>query len=71
MTTLPLDDIQIRDPFVLTVPEESAYYSFASTDPGIWSGPWGSGSDATGAPISSSGRSDRCIPSAAWVLVAG
>jgi hypothetical protein len=39
MTTLPLDDIQIRDPFVLTVPEESAYYLFGSTDPDIWSGP--------------------------------
>ena len=35
----PLTDIQIRDPFVLPVPEERAYYLFGSTDPNIWEGP--------------------------------
>jgi arabinan endo-1,5-alpha-L-arabinosidase len=34
-----LNQIQIRDPFVVTVPEERAYYLFGSTDPDIWSGP--------------------------------
>lgn len=34
-----LQHIQIRDPFVLPVPEESAYYLFGSTDTDIWSGP--------------------------------
>jgi arabinan endo-1,5-alpha-L-arabinosidase len=32
-------DIQIRDPFVLPVPDEGAYYLFGSTDPDIWDGP--------------------------------
>lgn len=36
---LPLADIQIRDPFVLTVPEEGAYYLFGSTDADIWKPP--------------------------------
>ncbi|GAB4004108.1 hypothetical protein GCM10029992_48090 [Glycomyces albus] len=34
-----LSDIQIRDPFVLRVPEQDRYYLFGSTDPNIWSGP--------------------------------
>lgn len=34
-----LDDIQIRDPFVLPVPEEGRYYLFGSTDKDVWSGP--------------------------------
>ena len=34
-----LDDIQIRDPFVLYVPEEGRYHLFGSTDVNIWSGP--------------------------------
>jgi arabinan endo-1,5-alpha-L-arabinosidase len=34
-----LSEIQIRDPFVVTVPGERAYYLFGSTDPDIWSGP--------------------------------
>lgn len=34
-----LSDIQIRDPFVLRVPERDRYYLFGSTDPDIWSGP--------------------------------
>jgi beta-xylosidase len=37
--TLPLSDIQIRDPFVLTLPESSQYLLFGSTDKNIWSGP--------------------------------
>ncbi|MGV9195273.1 glycoside hydrolase family 43 protein [Microbacterium sp. MC2] len=36
---VPLADIQIRDPFVLTVPEEGAYYLFGSTDADIWHPP--------------------------------
>src|SRR5690606_30445017 len=34
-----LDEIQIRDPFVLPVPEEGRYWLFGSTDENIWSGP--------------------------------
>jgi len=34
-----LADIQIRDPFLLTVPEEGAYYLFGSTDEDIWNPP--------------------------------
>lgn len=34
-----VSEIQIRDPFVVTVPEERTYYLFGSTDPNIWSGP--------------------------------
>ena len=34
-----LSAIQIRDPFVVTVHEERAYYLFGSTDPNIWDGP--------------------------------
>ena len=34
-----LQDIQIRDPFVLHVPEEGRYYLFGSSDENIWSGP--------------------------------
>lgn len=33
------DDIQIRDPFVLPLPEEGRYQLFGSTDANIWSGP--------------------------------
>ncbi|MDQ0644762.1 glycoside hydrolase family 43 protein [Microbacterium murale] len=33
-----LDDIQIRDPFVLTVPGEERSWLFGSTDANIWSG---------------------------------
>lgn len=36
---LHLGDIQIRDPFVLTVAEESAYYLFGSTDKDLWHTP--------------------------------
>lgn len=38
-TPLTLADIQIRDPYVLTVPEEGAYYLFGSTDADIWQPP--------------------------------
>lgn len=38
-TTTTLADIQIRDPFLLTVPEEQAYYLFGSTDADIWRPP--------------------------------
>ncbi|NBD27422.1 glycoside hydrolase family 43 protein [Paenibacillus glycinis] len=38
------EDIQIRDPFVLPIPEEGKYYLFGSTDRNIW-GP-GTGFDA-------------------------
>src|SRR3546814_2189596 len=38
-TPLTLADIQIRDPFVLTVPEEGTYYLFGSTDADIWHPP--------------------------------
>ena len=34
-----LRDIQIRDPFVVTVEEQRAYFLFGSTDPNIWDGP--------------------------------
>jgi arabinan endo-1,5-alpha-L-arabinosidase len=34
-----LRDIQIRDPFVLAVPEDRSYYLFGTTDPNPWSGP--------------------------------
>lgn len=37
--TLTLDQIQIRDPFVLPVPEERTYYLFGSTDADIWNPP--------------------------------
>lgn len=40
-----LQDIQIRDPFVLPLPERSTYVLFGSTDKNIWSGP-GVGFDA-------------------------
>lgn len=33
------EDIQIRDPFVLPVPESGRYHLFGSTDENIWSGP--------------------------------
>ena len=36
---LQLNDIQIRDPFVLPLPEANEYLLFGSTDPNIWSGP--------------------------------
>ncbi|MCY0880096.1 MAG: glycoside hydrolase family 43 protein [Firmicutes bacterium] len=36
MKTWTLEDIQIRDPFVVPVPEEGAYYLFGSTDANIW-----------------------------------
>lgn len=36
---LRLGDIQIRDPFVLTLPESQDYLLFGSTDNNIWSGP--------------------------------
>lgn len=39
-----LNEIQIRDPFVLPVPEEDSYYLFGSTDANIWTGP-GTGFD--------------------------
>lgn len=34
-----LTDIQIRDPFVLPVPERGRHYLFGSTDVNIWRGP--------------------------------
>lgn len=34
-----LDDIHIRDPFILPVPEEDAYYLFGTTDESVWGGP--------------------------------
>ncbi|WP_029429838.1 glycoside hydrolase family 43 protein [Blastococcus sp. URHD0036] len=34
-----LDEIQIRDPYVLAEPDEGAYYLFGSTDADIWAGP--------------------------------
>lgn len=37
--TLRTDEIQLRDPFVLPVPDEGAYYLFGSTDADIWKGP--------------------------------
>ncbi|MCP2050119.1 UNVERIFIED_ORG: hypothetical protein J3D58_004191 [Paenarthrobacter nicotinovorans] len=35
----PLERIQIRDPYVLTLPESQEYLLFGSTDLNIWSGP--------------------------------
>lgn len=32
-------EIQIRDPFVVVIPDERIYYLFGSTDPNIWTGP--------------------------------
>ncbi|HBC88880.1 MAG TPA: glycoside hydrolase [Lentisphaeria bacterium] len=37
-------DIQIRDPFILPVPEEGCYYLFGTTDKNAWGGP-GTGFD--------------------------
>lgn len=37
--TLSLSEIQIRDPFILPVGSEGAYYLFGSTDADIWKGP--------------------------------
>jgi len=37
--TRTLAEIQIRDPYVLTVPDEGAYYLFGSTDADIWHPP--------------------------------
>jgi arabinan endo-1,5-alpha-L-arabinosidase len=34
-----LSDIQIRDPFVLVLPEDRRYWLFGTTDPNAWSGP--------------------------------
>jgi arabinan endo-1,5-alpha-L-arabinosidase len=34
-----LDEIQIRDPFVVTLRDEGACYLFGSTEPNIWDGP--------------------------------
>ena len=34
--TRPTDAVQIRDPFVVPMPEERRYYLFGSTDPNIW-----------------------------------
>ncbi len=40
LTTIPsLSDIQIRDPFVLVLPEDRRYWLFGTTDPNAWSGP--------------------------------
>jgi beta-xylosidase len=38
MNTLTLADIQIRDPFVLPVKEDGAYYLFGTTDTNAWDG---------------------------------
>lgn len=37
--TVHVDHIQIRDPFVLTLPERGEYLLFGSTDQNVWSGP--------------------------------
>lgn len=37
--SLNLTDIQIRDPYVLTLPESGEYLLFGSTDKNVWSGP--------------------------------
>jgi glycerol dehydrogenase-like iron-containing ADH family enzyme/GH43 family beta-xylosidase len=37
---LRLDQIQMRDPFVLPVEEEGKYYLFGTTDPSCWRGPF-------------------------------
>lgn len=37
---LRLDQIQMRDPFVLPVEEEHKYYLFGTTDPSCWRGPF-------------------------------
>lgn len=42
--SLTAADIQLRDPFVLPVPRERAYYLYGSTDKDIWRGP-GTGFD--------------------------
>lgn len=34
-----LTDIRIRDPYILRVPEEGAYYLFGTTDANVWDGP--------------------------------
>ncbi|GAB2980297.1 glycoside hydrolase family 43 protein [Actinotalea caeni] len=39
VTPLGLEDIQIRDPFLLTVPEEGVHYLFGSTDADPWRPP--------------------------------
>lgn len=39
MAVYSLDDIQIRDPFVLLVVSEQAYYLFGTTDANAWTGP--------------------------------
>ena len=39
MAHVTLADIQIRDPYLLTVPDEGAYYLFGSTDADIWRPP--------------------------------
>ena len=41
---MQLSEIQVRDPFVLPVPDEGCYYLFGSTDKNIWGGP-GTGFD--------------------------
>ena len=38
---MKLQDIQIRDPFVLPVAEEATYYLFGTTDHNLWGGPGG------------------------------
>jgi arabinan endo-1,5-alpha-L-arabinosidase len=35
---LHLEDIRIRDPFVVPVAEEGAYYLYGTTDPAVWQG---------------------------------
>ncbi len=40
-----LTDIQIRDPFIVPIPEEGVYYLYGTTDTNAWSGP-GGGFDA-------------------------
>lgn len=41
---ITLDDIQIRDPFILSDSTNSTYYLYGSTDKNVWSGP-GTGFD--------------------------
>ncbi len=41
MQQLRRQDIQIRDPFVVPVPEDKTYYLFGTTDANCWKGPGG------------------------------
>jgi arabinan endo-1,5-alpha-L-arabinosidase len=49
MPIFTLDQIQIRDPFVLPLPDEQVYYLFGTTDTDAWAGP-GHGFDCYRSP---------------------